>query len=398
MTLSTTLENLFMQLAEPNEVDTRFSGDKFRVTPEMIEDSISYLQKDLIVIKVSGKLLIDEKDTGESLTRRDYLTQTMALLSQLGLNVFLIHGGQEQLDTLIKYSPELSDEDREFAMMKKDEVRYTPTNVLPFVINLSSRLSSELALDIYKAGGNANPYPSALFLGKKISNFTDPETKKTYYGNNFGHIPLGDRIQAIEGEGKLTREERVIRYLSGGIDKKGVPPGDAPGHIAVRGFLVDYEDPKNLGKKRKGHEDPYTLNGDADNIAAAHVIYFSNKSVVPIRHDDQVELTYPTRVHMIEIARNGGLRVGPRHYQSIVDVVTHENDLKNREIEGGMKGKVRNCLQVARLLSKGSTPATVKIIHPRELIPYLFRDEMLVRQKYGAGYGTTFAPAGLMYK
>ena len=94
-------------------------------------------------------------------------------------------------------------------------------------------------------------------------------------------------------------------------------------------------------------------------------------------------------------ARNGGLRSGPNTYDSIVDVVTSEHDLDRQEIEGGMAGKVKTSLQVARALNRRNVPAIVKIMHVRELLPYLLGNEPAIRSEFGTGYGTTFAVGGL---
>jgi len=396
MTIAPNLEERIGQLTKPNTEDPRFSGEKFAVDPASIELQLPYLQKDLIVIKVSGKLLLDEKEPGEELTKREYLVQTMALLSQLGLNIFLIHGGQEQLDRAIAESTELSDEEKRLAMLKDGEVRYTPPSVMPLLISTSKSLSDRLKQDIVNAGGNANAYLSSLFIGNRRPYFTDPETGETYYDNNFGYLHLGNRFGVVQGEGSLGRKGRVLRYLQGEIDSKGA----APGHIVIRGFLVNYDDPASMRHRKvdvmkRQYEDPFVLNGDADNVAAAHAFYFSDRGIVSITSEDDTQLVRPERVHLIEIARNGGLRSSPDDYDNIVDVVTHESDLRNRDIEGGMKGRVRTNLQAARALDRKGTQSRVKTEHIRELLPDLLGNEQVIREEYGSGFGTTFAPGGL---
>lgn len=400
MTIAPNLEERIGQLTKPNTEDPRFSGEKFAVDPASIELQLPYLQRDLIVIKVSGKLLLDEKERGEELTKREYLVQTMALLSQLGLNVFLIHGGQEQLDRAIEGS-NLDEEVVKQAKLKNAEVRYTHPDIMPLVISTSNSLSDSLKQDILKAGGNANAYLSSLFIGRQKTNITatDPKTQisHTFYDNNFGYLPLDRRLRVVQGEGPLGREGRVLRYLQGEIDSKGA----APGHIVIRGFLVNYADPIEIGKHRKidiharRYEDPFVLNGDADNVAAAHAFYFADREAVPIVYNGGIKLTRPERVHLIEVARNGGLRSGSDPYDNIVEVVMHESDLRNREIEGGMEGRVRTNLQVARALDIKGTLSRVKTEHIRELLPDLFSNEQAIRAEYGSGFGTTFAPGGL---
>lgn len=402
------LEERIAQLTAPNEIDGRFSGEKFGVTLNHIRTTLPELRSDLIVVKASGKLLLDEKEPGEQLTRRDYLAQTMALLSQLGLNIFLIHGGQEQLDRAIEESAELKSEVKELAKLKNGAVRYTPIDLMPLVISISNELSDSLKQAILKAGGNANAYLSSLFLGKRVPDFfvdpktkidpqiadlIDTETRKVRGKNNFCYLPLDGRLRAIR-----DREARVFRYLRGEIDK----PGAAPGHIVIRGFLGNYADPnEELGAKRKvdprtrEKEDPYRLNVDADNVAAAHVFYFSGREVVPVMLNGGVQLVQPKRVHLLEIARNGGLRSGPDTYDNIADLVTSELDVERHEIKGGMADKAKISLQVARALARAGVPSIVKIMHVRELLPYLLGNEPAIRSGSGKGYGTTFAFGGL---
>ncbi len=390
------LEERLRMLAIPNTEDKRFSGEKFQVgSVSSLESALSSLKQDLIVVKVSGRLLLDERERGEQLTNRQYLVQTMAILSQLGLNVFLIHGGQEQLDRAIEDSWELKPETKSLAGLKDGSVRYTPPELMQLIISMSNGLSDKLRNAIVDAGSNANAYLSSLFIGRKTPRFTNPETGEAYFDNCFGYLPLDGRLQVIR-----DREARVLRYLRGEreIDK----PNAAPGHIMVRGFLVNSASPdEELGRKRKvdpktkEREDPYRLNGDADNVAAAHAFYFSTRGIVPVMPNGGVQLVQPKRVHLIEIARNGGLRSGPDPYDNIVDVVESGHDLQKREIEGGMEGKVRTSLNVARVLNRGDVQAMVKIIHVRELLPYLLGNEVAVRSGFGSGYGTTFAPGGL---
>ncbi len=397
------LEERVARLTAPNTEDGRFSGKKFEVgVSSSLESALGSLRQDLIVVKVSGKLLLDEKEPGEQLTNRQYLVQAMVLLSQFGLNVFLVHGGQEQLDRAIEASSGLDPETKNLAMLKDGAIRYTPSDIMPLVLSVSNGLSDSLKVGIQRAGGNANAYLSSLFVGRQIPDFmdretgkpyVDPETKRPLPPNSFGYFPLDGRLRVIR-----DRESRVLRYLRGGIDK----PGVAPGHILIRGFLINRADPEEkLGTKRKTNpetgekEDPYRLNGDADNAAAAHAFYFSSREIVPVMLNGGVQLARPKRVHLIEVARNGGLRSGTDSYDSIVDVVESENDLQKRKIEGGMAGKVKTSLQVARTLARVGVPSIVKIIHVRELLPYLFGNEAAVRSGFGGGYGTTFAPQGL---
>lgn len=399
MALARNLEERIERLNTPNTEDPRFSNGKFILDPANIELFLPYLKQDLIVIKVSGKLLLDETEPGEKLTKRDYLVQTMALLSQLGLNVFLIHGGQEQLDRAIG-SSSLDESVKNFAMMKDGEVRYTLDDLMPLVISTSNSLSDGLKNDILSAGGNANAYLSSLFIGNRRQHITvtDPQTQETYsfHNNNFGHLPLDARLKVVQGEGPLGREGRVLRYLLGKSDSRG----SAAGHITIRGFLVNYADPANARNRkvdihRRQYEDPFVLNGDADNVAAAHAFYFADREVIPARYNGKSPLVRPRMLHFIEIARNGGLRTGPGIYDPIVDIISHESDLKKSDIEGGMEGKVKNSLQAARALGRKEVPYTVKIMHIRELLPYLFGNEEAVRAGYGTGFGTTFAPGGL---
>ena len=399
MALARDLEKRIEQLNTPNTEDPRFSNGRFILYPDSIDSRLTYLKRDLIVIKVSGKLLLDETEPGEKLTKRDYLVQTMALLSQLGLNVFLIHGGQEQLDRAITASI-LGDDVKGLSMLKNGEIRYTSQDIMPLVVSTSNRLSDGLKKDILSAGGNANAYLSSLFIGIRRQHITvtDPQTQETYsfHDNNFGYLPLDARLKVVQGEGQLGREGRVLRYLRGGLDNRN----SAPGHIIIRGFLVNYADPANARNRKvdiraRQYEDPFVLNGDADNVATAHAFYFADREVIPIRYDGKVNLVRPRMVHVIEIARNGGLRAGPDPYDPLVRIVSHESDLKKYDIERGMEGKAKNSLRAARALGRKGALYAVKIMHIRELLPYLFGNEEAIREGYGTGFGTTFAPGGL---
>lgn len=394
MVLNADLEGLIRQLTAINSQDSRFSGEQFMVNPASVELQLPYLQRDLIVIKVGGKLLLDEKEPDEELTKREQVVQTMALLSKLGLNVFLIHGGQEQLDRAIAES-ELSDEEKEMAMLKDGEVRYTPQIVMSLIVNTSNSLSLGLKQDIIAAGGNANAYLSSLFMGNRKPYFTDETTGTTYDDNNFGQLRLDDSLRTVHGAGEPSREARVLNYLSGALDHET----DVPGHIVIRGFLVNYRDHLNSKRSRitssGRHYDPFVLNGDADIIAAAHALYFADKPIVPVTDGADVQFLRPEMIHLTEIARNGGLRASPNDYDSIVDIVTSEADLIKRDIEGGMDSKARTNLQLARALDKIGVQSIVKTEHIKELLPDLFGNEKANRERYGKGFGTTFTPRGL---
>ena len=330
---------------------------------------ISELQGDLIVVKVSGYLAEDER-----------FIQEMALLSQLGINYFLIHGGQAQIDKFIASSTSLSDEEKVLAMLKDRSRRYAPLALHKRIPTISNLTTTALTRNIVKAGGDAKAFYGSLFVGQQQpGQFKHPETGEDIPPNNFDYIPLNNLI-TIQDE-----EKRVLEYLRGEPDSED----SRLGRGVVRGFVVIHRD-ESVPKQFVGT----AANGDADNIGIAHVAYLSDKPVIPVYNNGNVDLVPPRRVHFIELSDIGGLRLKGESYRGLVNIVSDERDLERYEIGEGMEEKAENNLRLARKLQSQNTPYMIMITDIEGFLPTLFNNQAITAENY-TGIGTIFNLNGL---